>query len=244
MDDRNHPAFRFEVIHNYLSGATHILDMASGCGTFVFNGLLNDYDVYGIEPEEWKQTFVKLKAKEYGYPRDWLDRFLIGVGEELPFRDNSFDCVSTYQTLEHVQDLKRCLCEMVRVTKSGGGIHIRCPDYRSTYEGHYCLPWFPLFPRNWARSYLRLLGKPSLGLDTVQYVTLPRIVDLLKRQDVQGMKKLGVVDLDKNAFLSSPAKQIIPYLPYPLFRFLQYCKHAFRRELNVNLFVFVETAAD
>lgn len=112
--------------------------MGSGCGTFILYG----YDMYGIDPSLWKFNFNEMK-------------------------DNFFDCVSTYQTLKHIQNLDRVLKEMIRVTKSGGGIHIKCSDYISTFEGHYLIPWFPLFPKRFARVYLRILKKPINSLDTL-----------------------------------------------------------------------------
>jgi len=123
MNDQTNSHHRFEVIKAF-KNTNKILDMASGAGTFVFYGLLNGYDVYGIDPEVWKHEFNFLKAKQFGYPEEWNNKFSIGVGESLPYQDNEFDFVSTYQTLEHVQDVKKCLKEIVRVTKNGGwGTH-------------------------------------------------------------------------------------------------------------------------
>lgn len=244
MDDQNNSRHRYLDIETNLPRARSILDMASGCGTFVFYGLLKKYDVYGVEPEWWKHEFVKLKAQEYGYPAKWLRRFCVGFGEDLPFGDNRFDCVSSYQTLEHVENPRKCLSEMVRVTKPGGGIHLRCPDYRSLYEPHYRLPWLPLFPRTWAKCYLNLLDKPTVGLNNLQYVTVPKIKLMLTREDVKQDKKLILIDLEKTRFQVSSIKRRIPFFPYLLFRGCQYLKNAFRREQSVNLFVHVGSNTD
>jgi ubiquinone/menaquinone biosynthesis C-methylase UbiE len=168
MDDSRDPHRRLDVISSFLPSARKILDMASGCGTCVFYGLKNGYDMYGVDPEEWKTTFVALKVSELGYPNEWVSRFSRAVGENLPFPDSAFDCVTTHQTLEHVQDVPEAIGEMIRVTKPGGGMHIHCPDYRSTFEGHYRLPWLPLLPKPLARIYLRALGRPTAGLLGIQ----------------------------------------------------------------------------
>lgn len=99
---------------------SRILDMSSGCGTFVFYGLMNGYDIYGIEPVKWKHEFNFLKAKEKGYPDAWMKRFCSAVGEYLPFNDETFDIISTYQTLEHVQSHKKCFGEFKRVLRMRG----------------------------------------------------------------------------------------------------------------------------
>jgi len=243
MNDGENSRHRFVDIEKYLPGARRVLDMGSGCGTFVFYGLLNGYDAYGLDCEPWKTEFLGMKAEEHRYPGEWLERFCFGVGERLPFRESSFDCVSTYQTLEHVQDVRDCLSEMVRVTRPGGGIHIRCPDYRTTYEGHYLLPWLPRFPRGIARWYLRLLNRPTAGLDSIQYVTLPAIKKMLREVSAHNGKRLTVVDLDRDRFEARLAARGIPSLPlYPLYKSLLYLQSAFRRELSVNLFVYVQDA--
>ncbi len=78
------------------------------------------------------------------------------------------------------------------------------------------------------------------GLDTLQYVTLPRIENLLGLADVRNGKKLVVTDLEKMKFQVSLTKRKMPFFPYPLFRLLQYLKNVFRLELSTNLFVYVE----
>jgi len=99
MNDEYNSAHRYREMLGFIEeGALKtckILDMASGCGTFVFYGLINGYDVYGIDPEEWKHQFIALKVKEKGHPDSWINSFYSGVGESLPFDDNSFDVVST-----------------------------------------------------------------------------------------------------------------------------------------------------
>jgi SAM-dependent methyltransferase len=196
MNDKSNSRWRYELIKEFfnIDRDSKILDMASGCGTFVFYGLLNGYDVYGIEPEKWKNKFNKMKIRLYSYPESWDGRFIEAFGEALPFKDESFDVVSSYQTLEHVSNVKACVKEMLRVVRRGGGgcIFLHFPDYRSTFEAHYLLPWIPLFPKPLARVYLRLLGRPLIGLDTINYVTKNNILRLLRTQSAQ----VEVTDLE------------------------------------------------
>lgn len=162
-----------------LRGGLRILDMASGCATFVLHGLKKGYNVWGIEPEKWKTEFLKMKILEKGYPKQYGERVVRGKGENLPFRNGAFDVVTTYQTLEHVSDVKECLSEMVRVILSGGILDIRAPNYNSFFEPHYRLPFLPRMNRRLAKLYLLLLGRPSRGIDGIKYVTKRKIVALL-----------------------------------------------------------------
>jgi ubiquinone/menaquinone biosynthesis C-methylase UbiE len=182
MDDLS-PKHRYDTMRSMIGDEelrkSRILDMSSGCGTFVFCGLMNGYDVYGIEPAKWKHGFNSLKAKEYRYPDTWMKRFFAGVGEYLPLNDETFDIVSTYQTLEHVQCHRKCFSEFHRVLRKGGYLFIRCPDYASFYEGHYRIPMLPLMNRSLFKAYLRALGRPTKGLDTISYTTKKMICDYL-----------------------------------------------------------------
>ena len=136
----------------------------------VFYALLKGYQAYGVEPEGWKFEFIRKKSKEYNYPNSWLNHFIKGCGEQLPFKDQCFDIISSYQTLEHVDNLHSCLGEMDRCLKDGGVLHLQFPNYgNSFYEGHYRIPIWPNMNRSLFRFYLKLLGKPSPGLDTINY---------------------------------------------------------------------------
>ncbi|MFX0206075.1 MAG: class I SAM-dependent methyltransferase [Candidatus Hodarchaeota archaeon] len=183
MNDESNSKHRYDIMRSVCGDdklkESRILDMSSGCGTFVFYGLLNGYNVYGVEPEKWKHRFNSLKAKEKGYPSIWMNRFHFGVGERLPFQHESFDVISTYQTLEHVQSHKKCFSEFKRVLKKGGYLFIQCPNYTSFFEGHYRIPMLPLMNKRLFKIFLKLLKRPTEGLNTINYITRKMILDYL-----------------------------------------------------------------
>jgi len=49
-------------------------------------------------------------------------------GENLPFKDQSFDLVVCCETLEHISNYKKAIDEIVRVTKNSGKIIITIPN--------------------------------------------------------------------------------------------------------------------
>jgi ubiquinone/menaquinone biosynthesis C-methylase UbiE len=55
--------------------------------------------------------------------------FAAGVGEALPFANDSFDAVLSYDVLEHVQDPQTTLAEVYRVLKAGGLFLVVFPPY-------------------------------------------------------------------------------------------------------------------
>lgn len=64
---------------------------------------------------------------------------VLGVGEELPFSDDSFDAVFSLSVLEHVKDPFRCAREIARVLKPGGDLYCVVPFLQPLhgYPHHY-----------------------------------------------------------------------------------------------------------
>lgn len=72
---------------------------------------------------------------------------VLGVGERLPFEDESFDAIISVAVLEHVKDPFQCASEIARVLKKGGTLFSAIPFlqpyhgyphhyYNMTHQGH------------------------------------------------------------------------------------------------------------
>ncbi len=70
---------------------------------------------------------------------DYSTTDVVGVGEELPFKDNSFDAVISIAVLEHVKDPFLCAKEIARVLKPGGDLYCAVPFMQPFhgYPHHY-----------------------------------------------------------------------------------------------------------
>lgn len=193
---------RFDQLNRHIENCSQkrMLDMSSGCGSFVIQGLLRDWNLFGIEPEQWKQDLIDMKFKENDYPTEWRERIKQGIGEELPFEDDFFEAFNSWQTFEHVQDVSKCLTELYRVTQSGGKGVIHCPSYMTFYEGHYRLFWFPMMGNSsFAKFYLKLRKRPFDGLRT--FVPIKRSVLTSKARqagfEVENLTKKELCDAAK-----------------------------------------------
>lgn len=72
--------------------------------------------VTAIDPAAEAITAARAHAAQAGY----AIRYDVGVGEELPYADASFDAVVCVDVLEHVSDLPQVLAEVARVLRPGG----------------------------------------------------------------------------------------------------------------------------
>ena len=58
------------------------------------------------------------------------------AGEALPFSENQFDLVLSHEVLEHVQDDRQALAEMVRTLRPGGRLVLFVPNRGYPFETH------------------------------------------------------------------------------------------------------------
>lgn len=161
--------------HNLDVRNLRYLDIGSGIGDYVIAARKLGIDAVGIEPDQIGvgsfETSLSI-AKDRADDQSW---FYDGVGESLPFDNESFDLITMNQVLEHVQDVDKVLEESFRVLKVGGVLLLNSPNYLSFYEPHYKVFWFPLFPRFLARIYLRLRGRNVSFLNGINYVTRSKL---------------------------------------------------------------------
>src|SRR3989338_347713 len=75
--------------------------------------------------------------------------FAVGVGEELPYHENTFDFITSYDVFEHVRDVEKVLQECFRVLKPKGRLLVVFPAFYQPLEAHLgdvtrmpALQWF------------------------------------------------------------------------------------------------------
>lgn len=61
---------------------------------------------------------------------------LNAAGEFIPLPSATFDLILSHEVIEHVQDDRAAICEMVRVLKPGGRITLFCPNRGYPFETH------------------------------------------------------------------------------------------------------------
>ncbi|ACY14561.1 methyltransferase domain-containing protein [Haliangium ochraceum] len=86
--------------------------------------------------------------------------FHVGDIAELPFPDHAFDAVRADRVLMHIPDRERALSELVRVTRPGGRVVVREPDWDTMIvDGGD-----PLFARRLVHQHFdRVIRHPQAG---------------------------------------------------------------------------------
>tara|TARA_B100000945_G_C20328244_1_gene571071 strand:+ start:85 stop:642 length:558 start_codon:yes stop_codon:yes gene_type:complete len=83
-----------------------VLDLGSGTGASYSD--LKNFDVTALDPDEKMLSLNNFKKK------------VVGIGEDLPFNENSFDNVLCCFVWRNMTDTEKALGEVYRVLKPGG----------------------------------------------------------------------------------------------------------------------------
>jgi SAM-dependent methyltransferase len=96
-----------------------ILDV--GCGTGANLLMLSQFgDAEGVDVSEDALAFCRERG---------LERVKLGAAEELPYQDGTFDLVTAFDVVEHIDDDLAGLREMRRVLRPGGRVLLFVPAF-------------------------------------------------------------------------------------------------------------------
>jgi len=128
-----------------------ILDFGCGAGATVWALREEGYDAYGCD-------IVIPSEVEAARGNANLIRLITQNPYRIPFDDNTFDLISSYQVLEHVQNYEAVFSEFFRILKPGGaGLHVFPPRY-ILVEPHISVPLASAIQRRWWLAIWAYLG--------------------------------------------------------------------------------------
>ncbi len=126
---KNKEQYNLHLIHKaahnyvlkYIEGKD-VLDL--GCNTGYGTAILrqNAKSIIGIDVSENAINFARKNYGSYGI------EFYVTDGIMLNFEDNSFDCATSFQVLEHIVDYDSFFSEIKRVLRPNGTIYLTTPN--------------------------------------------------------------------------------------------------------------------
>lgn len=101
-----------------------VLDIGCGVGDFLHTMEQKGWETVGIEPSEEAKAIAKKRIKAQ----------VLDTEEQETLPENSFDLITMWHVLEHVDDLHWQLNQLERLVKPNGRVVIAVPNYNS-YDG-------------------------------------------------------------------------------------------------------------
>ena len=127
---------RLDMIVRAAGNRINGLILENGCGVGMYVEKLTGLgaDVIGLEYDLERAVEAGIKS----------NKIINAAGEFIPLPSSTFDLILSHEVIEHVQDDRAAICEMIRVLRSpdpesgkpGGRVVIFCPNRGYPYETH------------------------------------------------------------------------------------------------------------
>ncbi len=148
--DMQKAALRGEPSYVWRAGQQRRLDMiAQAAGSRIDGLVLENGCGVGMYVEKLTSLGSHVIGLEYDFERAVearvnSDKIFNAAGEFIPLPSSIFDLILSHEVIEHVQDDRAAICEMIRVLRSpdptsgkpGGRAVIFCPNRGYPYETH------------------------------------------------------------------------------------------------------------
>ena len=168
-----------------------ILDV--GCGTGANLLMLSEYgDAEGVDISKDALAFCRERG---------LDKVKLGAGEELPYDDGTFDLVTAFDVVEHMDNDLAGLREMRRVLRPGGRVLLFVPAFMflwglqddvSNHRRRYRLP-----------ELQRVLERAGFEIERTTYANITFFLPILfvrQLMRVTGIKTESENNINVSAF--------------------------------------------
>jgi SAM-dependent methyltransferase len=144
MSQRNldKAALRGEPSYVWRAGQERRLEMiVRGAGERMKGCILENGCGVGMYVEHLSPFGGKVIGLEYDFERAAeahlnAPHIVNAAGENLPLPSGTFDLILSHEVLEHVQDDRAAVCEMIRALKSAGRIVLFVPNRGYPFETH------------------------------------------------------------------------------------------------------------
>ncbi len=186
-----------------------VLDVGSGRGRFILDMTLRGGHAVGLEMNSEYIALAKKNADSHGAPINTVQ----GIGEKMPFPDNSFDFANVSEVIEHVKNPNLLISEIHRVLKPCGMAYISVPNRFCLKDPHFHLYFVNWVPRSLAGTFIGIFGKHKdykilntgvQDLTLMNYYTFRSIRNLLEESGfmVEDIREKKIRDIFKNPIVA------------------------------------------
>lgn len=236
------------LVNRYGLQGKRVLDLGCGTGELTVRMNLLGFETMGIDVHGKAVDLAKILAVENGLPET---TFVKSNTEGLPFAENSFDIVTMFSVLEHVDDqvlINKLMPELKRICR--GLVYVLAPNKLKVSDDHTGLKFVSWMPKRLAEIYIKARGPEyryfisASGFWDVSYRTLGRISSLFQHDFLLDFPSEEVIypPLDKAPMITRIGKNVrigdrkifigLP-IPWKLMVRMGYPKEAFYPYLNL-----------
>lgn len=113
--------------------SSKVIDVGCGAGRHAFEAYRRGADVIAFDRDESElrsvDTILRAMAEEGEAPAAASAKVVLGDALNLPYADETFDCVIASEILEHVPQDAAAIAELIRVLKVGGTLAVSVPRW-------------------------------------------------------------------------------------------------------------------
>lgn len=153
-----------------------VIDMGSGNGFYSIAFAEQGAKVTAVEVEQELHDISKENFKAHNIAVEAL----MYDGVKLPLEDDSIDYAISFSVLEHVDDAKVFLTEILRVIKPGGKFFLAFPNKywpRESHTGLWFVTWLPAFFRPFMIRLFKKAPLEQFNLHFYSFFDFKKIID-------------------------------------------------------------------
>ncbi|MHA7652515.1 class I SAM-dependent methyltransferase [Mycobacterium sp. ML4] len=113
--------------------ASTVIDVGCGAGRHAFEAYRRGADVIAFDQDATElhsvATLLRAMAETGEAPKSAAAKVVRGDALNLPYADETFDCVIASEILEHIPDDDTAIAELIRVLKVGGTLAVSVPRW-------------------------------------------------------------------------------------------------------------------
>jgi ubiquinone/menaquinone biosynthesis C-methylase UbiE len=122
-----------QLIRPHLGAGSRLLEVGCGAGNLLLQATVSGSYPVALDLSMQALTFVRSRLEDASSSTEAPSGFSCtqAIGESLPLKDNTFDCVLMSEVIEHLEAPQISIREAARVLRPDGRLLVTTPNYRS-----------------------------------------------------------------------------------------------------------------